>query len=72
MGVLKLKKDIEKQASTRVILRSAFQIALSRFWPLKPFLKPIIFQRNQLILQNDSRFWFKGLFFGYGAQPFDS
>ena len=39
MGVLKLKKDIEKQASTRVILRSAFQIARSRFWPLKPLLK---------------------------------
>ena len=38
MRVLKLKKDIEKQASTRVILRSAFQIA-SRFWPLKPLLK---------------------------------
>ena len=39
MVILKLKKDIEKQASTRVILRSAFQIARSRFWPLKPLLK---------------------------------
>ena len=39
MRVLKLKKDIEKQASTSVILRSAFQIARSRFWPLKPLLK---------------------------------
>ena len=39
MGVLKLKKDIEKQASTKVILRSAFKIARIRFWPLKPLLK---------------------------------
>ena len=39
MGVLKLKKDIEKQASTGVILRSVFQIARSRLWPLKPLLK---------------------------------
>ena len=39
MEVLSLKKDIEKQASTRVILRSGFQIAQSRFWQLKPLLK---------------------------------
>ena len=39
MEVLNLKKDFEKQASTRVILRSAFQIARSRFWPLKPLLQ---------------------------------
>ena len=39
MEVLKLNKDIEKQASSGVNLRSAFQIARSRFWPLKPLLK---------------------------------
>ena len=46
MVILKLEKDIEKQASTRVILRSAFQIARSRFCPLKPLLKTHYFSEK--------------------------
>ena len=49
MGVLKLKKDIEKQASTSVILRSAFQIARSHFWHLKPLLKTYSFSKKYFI-----------------------
>ena len=72
-GVLKFKKEIEKQASTRVILQSGFHFARSRFRPLKPFLKSNHFSEKTanftklftfLVLRvffwlSSTNFWFK-------------